>query len=144
MKGSLFYGMEQGTAAEAWLLNIEHCFVLHHYLSNVKVRWTVMHLRSFGSLWWEQELEKLGIDISLVTWKLFVENFKERFMLEYWRQARAEEFFQIMQSGSMVEAYERRFFKLKKFSGWAENDKAMIQHFIRGLMPKIGEEVRTF
>jgi hypothetical protein len=43
-----------------------------------------------------------------------------------------------------VEAYERRFFELKKFSGWAENDKAMIQHFIRGLMPRIGEEVRTF
>lgn len=65
-------------------------------------------------------------------------------MSEYWHQARAEEFFQIMQSGSTVEAYERRFFELKKFSGWAENDKAMIQHFIRGLMPKIGEEVRTF
>ena len=103
-----------------------------------------MHLRSFGSLWWDQELEKLGLDISLVTWELFVERFKERFMSEYWHQARAEEFFQIMQSGSMVEAYEHRFFELKKFFRWAENDKAMIQHFIRGLMPKIGEEVRTF
>lgn len=77
MKGPLFYGTEQGTAAEAWLLNIERCFVLHHYLSNVKVRWTVMHLRSFSSLWWDQELEKLGLDISVVTWELFVERFKE-------------------------------------------------------------------
>ena len=33
---------------------------------------------------------------------------------------------------------------LEKYSRWAENDKAMIQHFIRGLMPKIREEVRTF
>lgn len=49
-----------------------------------------------------------------------------------------------MQLNSTVEAYERRFFGLKKFSGWAENDKAMIQHFIRGLMPRIEEEVRTF
>ena len=54
------------------------------------------------------------------------------------------EFFQIMQSGSTIEAYEHRFYELKKFSGWAENDKAMIKHFIRGLIPKIGEEVRTF
>ena len=53
MKGSLFYGTEQGTTAEAWLLNIERCFILHRYLSNVKVRWTVLHLRGFGSLWWE-------------------------------------------------------------------------------------------
>ena len=89
-------------------------------------------------------MEKLGIDISLVTWELFVERFKERFMSEYWRRARAKEFFQIMLSFSRVEAYECRFFELKKFSRWAENDKAMIQHFIRGLMPKIGEEVRTF
>lgn len=55
-----------------------------------------MHLRGFGSLWWDQKLEKLGLDISLITWELFVEHFKERFMSEYWRQARAEEFFQIM------------------------------------------------
>ena len=53
MKGPLFYGTEQGTAAEAWLLNIEQCFILHRYLSNVKVRWTILHLRGFGSLWWE-------------------------------------------------------------------------------------------
>ena len=65
-------------------------------------------------------------------------------MFEYWRQARAKEFFQIMQFGSIVEAYGHRFYELKKYSRWAENDKAMIQHFIRGLMPKIGEEVRTF
>ena len=89
-------------------------------------------------------MEKLGIGISLVTWELFVERFKERFMSKYWHQARAEEFFQILQSGSIVEAYERRLFELKKYFGWAENDKAMIQHFIRGLMPKIKEEVRTF
>ena len=29
MKGPLFYGMEQGTTVEAWLLNIERCFILH-------------------------------------------------------------------------------------------------------------------
>ena len=65
-----------------------------------------MRLRGFGSLWWEQELEKLGIDIFLVTWELFVECFKERFMSKYWRQAHAKEFFQIMQIVSTVEAYE--------------------------------------
>ena len=65
-------------------------------------------------------------------------------MFEYWHQAHVEEFFQIMQYGSTVEACEHRFYELKKYSGWAENDKAMIQHFIRGLMPKIGEEVKTF
>ena len=85
-------------------------------------------------------MEKLGIDISMITWELFVERFKERFMSDYWRQAYAEEFFQIMQSGSTVEAYEHRFFELKKFFGWIDNDKAMIQHFIRGLMPKIGRK----
>ena len=93
-----------------------------------------MQLRRFGSFWWEQELEKLGIDISLVTWELFVECFKERFMSEYWHQAHAKEFFHIMWSGSTVEAYEPRFYELMP----------MIQHFFRGLMPKIGEEVRTF
>lgn len=43
-----------------------------------------------------------------------------------------------------MEMYERRFFQLKKFSGWNEGDKPLVQHFIRGLNPRIGEEVRTF
>ena len=40
--------------------------------------------------------------------------------------------------------YERKFFQLKKFSGWNEGDKPLVKHFIRGLNPRIGEEVRNF
>lgn len=50
--------------AEAWLLNIERCFILHDYHGNVKVRWTIMQLRSFASILWNMELEQLGILIS--------------------------------------------------------------------------------
>ena len=67
-KGPYFYGTEAGNEAEAWLLNIERCFILHEYHTNVKVRWTAMQLRSFASIWWEMELEHLGLHISQVTW----------------------------------------------------------------------------
>ena len=65
-------------------------------------------------------------------------------MSEYSQQSRSEEFFGISQGALTVEMYERRFFQLKKFSSWNEGDKPLVQHFIRGLNPKIGEEVRTF
>lgn len=65
-------------------------------------------------------------------------------MSDYWWQTRSKKFFSISQGNSTVEMYERRFFQLKKYSGWLENDKPLVQHFIRGLNPKIGEEVRTF
>ena len=40
--------------------------------------------------------------------------------------------------------YERKFFQLKKYFGWNEGDKPLVQHFIKGLNPRISEEVRTF
>ena len=40
--------------------------------------------------------------------------------------------------------YERKFFQLKNYSGWNEGDKPLVQHFIKGLNPRIGEEVRNF
>ena len=42
LKGPYFNGTEAGNEAEAWLLNIERCFILHDYHTNVKVRWTTM------------------------------------------------------------------------------------------------------
>ena len=68
LKGPYFNGTEAGNEAESWLLNIKRCFVLHEYHMNVKVCWTVMQLRSFASIWWNMELEKLGLNISQVTW----------------------------------------------------------------------------
>jgi hypothetical protein len=51
-------------------------------------------------------------------------------MSDYWQQSRSEEFFNISQGNSIVEMYERKFFQLKKFSGWNEGDKPLVQHFI--------------
>jgi len=103
-----------------------------------------MQLRSFASIWWEMELEHLGLHISQVTWELFLERFWERFMSEFWQQTRSKEFFNISQGNSTVEMYERKLFQLKKYSGWNEGEKPLVQHFIRGLNPRIGEEVITF
>ena len=75
LKGPYFYGTKAGNEAEAWLLNIKRCFILHEYHTNVKVCWTAMQLRSFASIWWEMELEHLGLHISQVTWELFLEIF---------------------------------------------------------------------
>ena len=95
LKGPYFYGIEAGNEAEAWLLNIDRCFILHDYHTNVKVCWTAMQLRSFASIWWEMELENLGLHISKATWELFLERFWERFMSEFWHQTKSKEFFNI-------------------------------------------------
>lgn len=65
-------------------------------------------------------------------------------MLEYRQQSRSEEFFSISQGNLTMEMYEQKLFQLKKFSGWNEGDKPVVQHFIRGLNPRISEEVRMF
>lgn len=37
LKGPYFNGTKVGNEAEAWLLNIKRCFILHDYHTNVKV-----------------------------------------------------------------------------------------------------------
>lgn len=41
-----------------------------------------------------------------------------------------------------MEQYERRFFELRQYDGYADDEPMLIQHLVRGLNERIGGEVR--
>jgi hypothetical protein len=48
-----FFGASDGVAAEAWLENMEMCFALRDYTSNMKVCMVVFQLKGSALLWWK-------------------------------------------------------------------------------------------
>jgi hypothetical protein len=87
-----FFGAPDGAAAEAWLENMEMCFALHDYISNMKVHMAVFQLKESTLLWWKTLLSQLDMAVKDVSWQLFEERFRERYLLEEFIERQLNEF----------------------------------------------------
>ena len=87
-----FNGKGFGYVAKQWLISLDRIFSMQDFDSNVKARFAITNLENFGATWCTIEEKKLGIDMSSVTWELFLESFHERFLPEECKQQRADEF----------------------------------------------------
>jgi hypothetical protein len=77
-----FFGAPDDATVEAWLENMAMCFALHDYTSNMKVRMVVFQLKGSALLWWKMLLPQLNMVIEDVSWELFEERFRERYLSE--------------------------------------------------------------
>ena len=87
-----FFGAPDGTAAEAWLENMMMCFALRDYTSNMKVRMAVFQLKGSTLLWWKTLLPQLNMAVEDVSWELFEERFRERYLSEEFIERHLNEF----------------------------------------------------
>lgn len=63
--------------------------------------------------------------INTITWELFLERFRARFLSPQWRQTQADELYALHQYGMTVYQYEHKFYELKQYVGIG-NDEAML------------------
>ena len=87
-----FFGASDGETAEALLENMAMCFVLRDYSSNMKVCMVVFELKGSTLLWWKTLLTQLNMVVEDVSWELFVEQFRERYLLEEFIEHQLNEF----------------------------------------------------
>lgn len=80
-----FDGSSSGMEVETWLLDMGKCFTMYQYSSNTKARCVTMHLHDFSSTWWHTKKQKLHLDITTISWELFLEWFCDRFLSDHWR-----------------------------------------------------------
>jgi hypothetical protein len=66
-------GATDGLVFKAWLENIEMCFALRDYTSNMKVHMVVFQLKRSVLLWWKTILPQLNMDVKEVSWELLEE-----------------------------------------------------------------------
>jgi hypothetical protein len=87
-----FFGSPDGAAAEAWLENMAMCFTLRDYTSNMKVRMAVFQLKGSALLWWKTLQTQLNMAVEDVSWELFEERFRERYLSEEFIERQLNEF----------------------------------------------------
>ena len=138
-----FDGQGIGLKAETWLLDMGRFFSLLPYGSNIKARCAITQLRGHGSIWWDGESERLGINVADLTWEIFEERFREKFLSPQYREARIDEFHELKQGFMTVDQYEKKFLGLKQYSSYRHDDALIIQHFVRGLRDTIIGDVRA-
>jgi hypothetical protein len=56
------------------------CFALRDYTSNMKVCMVVFQLKGSAILWWKTLLPQLNMVVEDVSWELFKERFRERYL----------------------------------------------------------------
>jgi hypothetical protein len=87
-----FFGAPDRAAAEAWLENMAMCFALRDYTSNMKVYMAVFQLKGRALLWWKTLLPQLNMVVEDVSWELFEERFREKYLSEEFIERHLNEF----------------------------------------------------
>ncbi|XP_057817973.1 uncharacterized protein LOC131030994 [Cryptomeria japonica] len=139
-----FDGKGTGLEVETWLISLDRCFIMYPYGRNTKARCAIMRLKSFASIWWWLEEERISVSINTLSWEIFLERFKARFLSPQWRQSRADELYALHQFGISVDQFEHMFYELKQYADIGNDEVMLVQHFLRGLNDRISGRVRVF
>jgi hypothetical protein len=137
-----FFGAPDGAAAEAWLENMAMCFTLRDYTFNMKVRMAVFQLKGSALLWWKMLLPQLNMAIEDMSWELFEERFRERYLSEEFIERQLNEFNTLQQGGRTVPEYEERFMELLWYAPHLNTEKLKVNRFVFGLNDSLRAKVR--
>lgn len=83
------------------------------------------------------------MNISTVSWEIFLERFRASFLSPQWRQSQVDEFYKLCQFGMSMDQFENRFYELKQYAGIGNDEVMLVQHFLRGLNDCISGGVRV-
>jgi hypothetical protein len=72
-----------------------------------------------------------------VSWELFEERFRRKYLPAYYEEQQVGAFHALVQGNKTVEEYEIRFMELVKYVSYMDNDQRQAERFFYGLNPKI-------
>jgi hypothetical protein len=137
-----FWGVPDGLATEAWLENMAIFIALHDYTSNMKFCMAFFQLKGSSLTWWKTHLPQLNMVVEDVSWELFEEQFRERYLSEEFIEHHLNEFNALRQGGRMVPWYEARFMELLRYAPHLNIEKLKVNKFVFILNFNIRAKVR--
>jgi hypothetical protein len=137
-----FFGASDDAAAEAWLENMAMCFTLRDYTSKMKVCMAVFQLKGSALLWWKLLLPQLNMTVEDMSWDMFKEQFRERYLSKEFIERQLNEFNALRQGGRTVPEYEARFMELLRYAPHLNTEKLKVNRFVLGLNGSLRAKVR--
>jgi hypothetical protein len=118
-----FVGGRASERAEAWLEGMTRCFSLRDYASNSKAKIAIFQLRDSALNWWGNLERQLHLTPDTVSWELFEERFRRKYLPAYYEEQQVGAFHALVQGNKTVEEYEIRFMELVKYVSYMDNDQ---------------------
>jgi hypothetical protein len=120
------------------------CFFLRDYVSTSKEKIAIFQLRDSGLNWWGNLERQLHLTPNTVSWELFEERFRRKYLLAYYEEHQVGAFHALVQGNGTIEEYEIRLMELVKYVSYMDNDQQQTERFVYGLNPKIRAMVRMW
>jgi hypothetical protein len=139
----IYEGKAGAEVAEDWFLQTERLLRVMDCANNNMVRYATYLLSGQANRWWEtkgaQVRSRLGLQKEdFIPWEEFKKEFYNRFFPSTVRQARAQEFTDLVQGSMTVEQYAAKFIELSRFAPHlVSTGELEARKFERGLQPRI-------
>jgi hypothetical protein len=102
----------------------------------------VFQLKGSALLWWKTLLSQLNMVVEDVSWELFEERIRERYLSEEFIERQLNEFNALRQGGRTVPEYEARFMELLRYAPHLNTEKLKVNRFVFGLNGSLRAKVR--
>jgi hypothetical protein len=103
---------------------------------------TVFQLKGSSLLWWKTLLLQLNMAVEDVSWEMFEERFRERYISEEFIECQLNEFNALRQGGRTVPEYEAHFMELLWYAPHLNTEKLKVNRFVFGLNGSLHAKVR--
>jgi hypothetical protein len=118
-----FVGDRASEHAKAWLEGMTRCFSLRDYASTSKEKIAIFQLRDSALNWWGNLERQLYLTLDTVSWELFEESFRRKYLPAYHEEQQVGAFHVVVQGNRTIEEYEIRFMELVKYVSYMDNDQ---------------------
>eukprot|EP00253_Pinus_taeda_P008878 PITA_08878 len=136
-----FTGLEGGSKAEAWVMAVKRALSFKAYTSTEKAQISMSLLKGDALLWWINEETKMQVTPVQVTWEMFEEAFRTRYLSEEYKHQQVGAFHEVRQNGRSIEDYEAEFYSLVHHVDYMADDRRQAERFLHGLDPLVRAEV---
>lgn len=105
---------ETKEGVKSWLLNMTKYFQVYNYPSNLKARLVVYQLNSKEALWWQKVKIVHHIQGNNMTWKLFKQDFKQKYLNERYCDKKAKEFNDLKLGQMSIDVFVSKLLNLQR------------------------------
>ncbi|XP_059064910.1 uncharacterized protein LOC131856961 [Cryptomeria japonica] len=107
-----FDGKTIGGGAEAWVIEMEKYFGLRNMSNETKAVWVAYQLSGEAATWWDNEKSERKLQPRDITWELFLQSFRKRWLPHLFFDKKMTEFHNLTQGGMSVTQYWEKFTNL--------------------------------
>jgi hypothetical protein len=144
LKPPVFLGSSNPLEAEDWMVAMEKAFDAMDCTDTERVSFATYMLQSSAFEWWDAHSKSYEQDIQ-ITWKIFKEDFYQKYFPESVKRIKEREFLELKQGQKSVSDYEIEFSRLARFApAFVQTDSSKARRFECGLRQPLKRRIEAF